>query len=409
VAVIRAGSRTPGLKQVRIQNTEVGILGSGTPPGIYARQCTMISFLFVDAERVWRGGQDQLLSLLHGLILRDHAVHLACQPGTLLEKRALAIGVKVYPFAIRFQFGLLAVLRMTRILAHCRPDVLAFNTPRPILAGNMASRFVPVPARIVFRRVNFPLRNNPITRFQYTCGINCIVAISESIRGQLVAGGIPPTLIRTIYEGIDLSVYPRRTVPNPQQAGNRVVVGTVAHLSPEKGLRFLVEAAALIPSVRSRLKFVIVGDGQCRAELESLVRDKGLSDCFSFTGFQDRTVQATRSFDIFVLPSLSEGLSSAILTAMACSLPVIATNVGGIPELVKNGVTGLLVPPADPRSLAEAIHQLLDDPDAAFRMGLRGRERAEEHFTLQRKILETERLCYSLLDAAKGVSTETHA
>jgi len=165
----------------------------------------------------------------------------------------------------------------------------------------------------------------------------------------------------------------------------------------------------MIPSVQSRLKFVIVGDGQCRSELQCLVRDRGLSECFNFAGFQDRTVQSTRSFDMFVLPSLSEGLSSAILTAMACSLPVIATNVGGIPELVKHGITGLLVPPADPLSLAQAIQQLLDDPEAAFRMGVQGRKRAEEHFTLQRKIQETEQLCYSLLRTAKKVSTETHA
>ena len=369
----------------------------------------MISFLFVDAERVWRGGQDQLLTLLHGLILRGHTVNLVCHPGTLLERRARAIGARVHPVAIRYQFGLLAVVNIARVLADCRPDVLAFNTPRPILAGNVASQFVPVQARIVFRRVNFPLRNNPITRFQYTWRIDCIVAISESIRGQLVAGGIPPSVIRTIYEGIDLSIYPRRTAPNPHQAGDRIVVGTVAHLSPEKGLRYLVEAAAMIASARSRLKFVIVGDGQCRNELESMVREKGLVECFSFTGFQDRTVQVTRTFDMFVLPSLSEGLSSAILTAMACSLPVIATNVGGIPELVKDGVTGLLVPPADPRSLAQAVQRLLDDPAAAFQMGLEGRKRAEEHFTLQRKIVETERLCYSLLRTAQKASTGTHA
>ena len=165
----------------------------------------------------------------------------------------------------------------------------------------------------------------------------------------------------------------------------------------------------MIPSARSRLKFVIVGDGQCRSDLESMVQEKGLTQCFSFTGFQDRTVQLTRTFDMFVLPSLSEGLSSAILTAMACSLPVIATNVGGIPELVKDGVTGLLVPPADSRSLAQAVQQLLDYPEGAFKMGLRGRKRAEEHFTLQRKIVETEQLCYSLLRAAQKASTGNHA
>jgi glycosyltransferase involved in cell wall biosynthesis len=369
----------------------------------------MISFLFVDAERVWRGGQDQLLTLLHGLILRGHQVNLVCYPGTLLEKRARAIGARVFPVAIRFQLGLLAMIRITRVLARCHPEVLAFNTPRPILVGSVASRFVPVRARIVFRRVNFPLRKSPITRFQYTWGIDCIVAISESIHGQLVAGGIPPPLIRTIYEGIDLSLYPRKTAPNPHREGGRIVVGTVAHLSPEKGLRFLVEAAALVPSARSRLQFVIVGDGQCRAELEDLVREKGLSECFTFAGFQDRTIQSTRTFDMFVLPSLSEGLSSAILTAMACSLPVIATNIGGIPELVSDGVNGLLVPPGDPVSLAGAIQQLIDDPEGAFRMGLQGRKRAEEHFTLQRKIVETEQLCYSLLGNAGKSSSESHA
>lgn len=369
----------------------------------------MISFLFVDAERVWRGGQDQLLALLQGLILRRHNVSLICYPGTLLEERARAIGATVYPVPVRFQFGLLALIRLVRIMARCRPDVLAFNTPRPILIGNLASRFAPIHARIIFRRVNFPLQGNPITRLKYTWGIDCVVAISESIHRQLVAGGIPPHLIRTIYEGIDLAVYPRKSAPNTRHAGDPLVVGTVAHLSHEKGLRYLIEAAAIIPSVQSRLRFVIVGDGPCRLELEALVQEKGLSDCFSFMGFKNQTVQSTKSFDMFVLPSLSEGLSSAILTAMACSLPVIATNVGGIPELVQDGVNGLLVPPADPRSLAQALQQLADEPEKAYQMGLQGRERVEKCFTLQHKILETERLCYSLLRPVDNLPRETDA
>jgi len=104
-----------------------------------------------------------------------------------------------------------------------------------------------------------------------------------------------------------------------------------------------------------------------------------------------------KTFDVFALPSLSEGLSSAILEAMAASLPIIATEVGGIPELVQDGDNGLLVLPADSAALARAIQHLANDPEAAHRMGLRGRERMEERFTLERKILETEQLCNDLL------------
>ncbi|NWG13900.1 MAG: glycosyltransferase [Acidobacteria bacterium] len=368
----------------------------------------MMRFLFVDTERVWRGGQDQLLTLLQGLSRRGHKVRLACYPGTLLETRARDHGIEVYPVAIRRETSLLALFRMVRVLAKCRPEILAFNTPRPIFIGNLASRFVPVRARIIFRRVNFPLKGGYFTRFKYTWGIDGVVAISESIRSQLLLGGLPSSLIRTIYEGMDLTSYPRRPLPNLHQPGDPVVVGTVAHLSAEKGLRFLVEAATLIPDARSRLRFVVVGEGECRQELESLVEEKELASCFHFAGFQNRPAYYMGSFDMFVLPSLSEGLSSAILTAMACSLPVIATNVGGIPELVVDGLNGLLVPPKDPVALAQAIRSLADDPDRCFRMGQRGRERVEERFTLERKILETEELCRSFL-SGRQAKPDDHA
>jgi glycosyltransferase involved in cell wall biosynthesis len=187
------------------------------------------------------------------------------------------------------------------------------------------------------------------------------------------------------------------------------VIGTVAHLSPEKGLYYLVEAAALIPDVHSRMRFVLVGDGECREALESQVRDRGLEACFQFAGFQNRPASYLNTFNIFVLPSLSEGLSSAILTAMAASLPVVATNVGGIPELICQGENGILVPPGDPISLAEAIQSLAEAPDQCFQMGQLGRARVEERFTIERKIVETEALCSSFLGNPTPLSRTAHA
>jgi len=368
----------------------------------------MISFLFLDTERVWRGGQDQLLSLLRGLLQRGHEVHLICHPQSLLEERARGVGVRVHPVSIRSEVGLIAFFRVLAVLFRTHPEVLAFNTPRPILLGNLASRFTSVPVRIIFRRVNFPLRRSPLTRLKYTWGIDCIVAISKSIRYQLRIGGVPASRIRTIYEGMDLTLYPKPETPKLRRPGEPIVVGTVAHLSHEKGLTHLVKAAATIPNVHSRLRFLIVGDGECREELEDEVRKRGLQPCFQFLGFQDRITGHLQTFDIFVLPSLSEGLSSAILTAMATSLPVVATDVGGIPELIRNGENGLLIPPADAGALARAIEFLATNPEERLRMGQAGRKLMEERFTLQRKILETEELCASFL-REKRRSQAAHA
>jgi glycosyltransferase involved in cell wall biosynthesis len=360
----------------------------------------MISFLFVDSERVWRGGQDQLFTLLRGLTLRGHHVSLICHPGTLLETRAREIGVRVFPIAFRRCAWLISLVKCWLVLRQVKPDVLAFNTPRPILLCGLASKFAPVRIRLIFRRVNFPLRRNPITRLKYTWGIDCIVAISESIGSQLKSGGIPASRIHTIYEGIDLAPYPRTRPARSRTAGDPKVVGTVAHLSPEKGLSNLIEAASLIPDTRTGIRFVIVGEGECRNALEEQARRAGLRDRIQFVGFQDTPAKFLSEFDVFVLPSLSEGLSSAILTAMATGLPVVATDVGGIPELIHHGQNGLLVPPGNAAALAEAIAYLLDHSEKAIGMGRKGRELLEERFTLDRKITETEQLCLSLLKDA---------
>jgi glycosyltransferase involved in cell wall biosynthesis len=357
----------------------------------------MLSLLFIDTERVWRGGQAQLLTLIKGLHQRGHQIQLICQPQTLLKSRADELGIPTYPMSIRNDLGVISLFQLIIALRKLRPEILVFNTPRPVFIGTAASRFSSVQARIVFRRVNFALRKNLLTRFKYTWGIDCIVAISESIRLQLEVSGIPSSKIKTIYEGMDLSLYPENINREAPEAGKPMTVGTVAHLSPEKGIHYLIEAASLIPNVHRKLRFIVVGEGSCLPEIKALTKKKGLENVFHFAGFHSDTSRFMKTFDIFALPSLSEGLSSAILEAMATSLPIVATEVGGIPELVTNGDNGFLVSPADPESLSLAIQRLTDNPEEARRMGMRGRRRMEEQFTLERKIAETEQLCRILM------------
>jgi L-malate glycosyltransferase len=354
----------------------------------------MISFLFIDTEHVWRGGQEQLFTLIRGLRGRGHEVHLVHQPDSALSQRSREMGVFFHPLAIRSEIGLISLLRLYSIIKRVRPDILAFNTPKPILMGVLASRFAPAKIRIIFRRVDFPLRRSFFSRLKYTWGIDGIITISDSIKNRLRSAGVPGSKITTIYEGIDLPLYPKRA--RVLQPGKQLVVGTVSHLSHEKGMTYLIEAASLIPEVNEKFRFVIVGEGACLQELMDLARRKRLEN-FRFTGFRSDIPQLMESFDIFILPSLSEGLSSAILEAMASSLPVIASNVGGIPELVKDGENGLLVAPADSVALAGAIQRLAQNPEDSLRMGREGRKQVEDRFAMEHKILKTEELCMSLL------------
>lgn len=367
-----------------------------------------LSLLFIDTERIWRGGQEQLLTLLAGLHQRGHILHLACPPDAPLQGRAREVGVLVHPLTVRSELGLLSLVRLISMLRRIRPDILGFNTPKAVLIGSLASRITSIGAGIVFRRVSFPLRRNLITRLKYRWRIAGAVAISDSIRRELEAGGVLASRVHTIYEGVDLSSRPRRAIARTGRGGQPVVVGVVAHLSREKNIDQLIRAAAMIPRVDEIMRFVIIGDGACRQELEQLARELRVDGVFEFAGFRadpwrtgrtgktGGTEETAGGFDILVLPSLSEGLPSAVLEAMANSLPVVATNVGGLPELVEHGVTGLLVPPSDPPALARALERLAADPQERRAMGERGRDRVEERFTMERKILETEKLCRRL-------------
>jgi L-malate glycosyltransferase len=357
----------------------------------------MISFLFIDTECFWRGGQEQLFTLVAGLHQRGHHVHMACPPQSPLASRCRETGIAVHSLRIRNEAGLFSLFQLIFLLRKIRPEIAAYNTPRSILIGNLASLFSSVRARIIFRRVNFPLRKNFITRIKYKWKVDCIIANSEAIQRQLQAEGISPEKIRTIYEGVDLSLFPKHTVRETPSPGKPIVVGTVAHMSSEKGLNYLVEAASLIPEVKKKLRFVLVGDGVCLPDLKESVQKLGLQEIFHFPGFQTNTRDFFRSFNLFVLPSLSEGFPSAILEAMATSLPVVASRTGGIPELVQDGHNGLLVPPGDASALAHAIHFLTENPGEAGLMGDRGRTRIESQFTMESKILKTEQLCISLL------------
>ena len=198
----------------------------------------------------------------------------------------------------------------------------------------------------------------------------------------------------TVYNGIDLSHF------NPEIDGFKVraqlkvgrdttLIGTIGHFAPLKGFEDLIEAMGEVVQQEPNITLALVGEAiypnshRYKQKLISLVDSIGLKDKVIFTGFRENIPELLASFDLFVLPSRSEGFGRVNLEAMAMGKPVISTIVGGIPEVVLDGVTGILVPPGDPKDLARAIMRLLHDTQLRESFGKEGRRRVEEHFTLQ--------------------------
>ena len=217
----------------------------------------------------------------------------------------------------------------------------------------------------------------------------CAIATAVIATSRAVARRFPwaPTKVRLVPNGIDVKRFAPRPPSDPLRASLGIppsapVLLSIGRHVPEKGYRHLVDAAALVERSRPGVHWVLVGDGELRSELEARARRLGLEPRVHFTGWRDDVADVLALCDVFVLPSESEGFGRVLVEAMAMGRAIVATAVGGVPDVVLAGETGLLVEAADPVALADAVRALLDDPARAARLGAAGRARAESTFSL---------------------------
>jgi glycosyltransferase involved in cell wall biosynthesis len=204
--------------------------------------------------------------------------------------------------------------------------------------------------------------------------------------------------VTIIPNGVDLARFsPREAGSNPE---NGLVVGAMSNLRPEKGLADLIRALGIVRDLGLKGRVVIYGEGPSRGELETLISGLNLDHWVSLPGTTKEPEAALRNLDVFVLPSVSESCSNALMEAMATGLPVIATAIGGNPTLVEADRTGLLVPPGDAAALARAIARLIEDRDLAARLGERARAQAHRLFSMELMVSRTEELYARSLGAA---------
>jgi glycosyltransferase involved in cell wall biosynthesis len=235
---------------------------------------------------------------------------------------------------------------------------------------------------VLSRRVQFPVRRSLGSRLLYALPIERIAAISQAVQDALVRSGVDPGLIRIVPSGIDLASlsgpFDRSSARRRLGAGDQDVVAlNVSAMAPGKGQNDLLHATALSIRRVPSLRVWIAGEGPLEEELRAEQRALGLEESVKFLGFRTDVFELLRAADFFCLPSLSEGLGTSILEAMAAGLPVVATRTGGVPEIVEEERTGILVPPSDPAALSDAMVRVASRADLRASMGALGRERAE--------------------------------
>ena len=212
---------------------------------------------------------------------------------------------------------------------------------------------------------------------------DAVLAVSEQVRQHCIeVDRIPPGRVTTVYNGLDLANW--ETPSKPKESPREVVATTVGNIRRVKGHDVFIKAAASVVRKFPNAEFSIAGEvleSEYFEELQTSIRDLGLSSRFTFAGGVTNLQEHLRAADVFVLPSRSEGFSNAIVEAMAASLPVIATDVGGNAEAVEHGVSGIIIPPEDPDALATAICRIFAEPDIGRQMGAAGKELVVEKFT----------------------------
>jgi L-malate glycosyltransferase len=354
--------------------------------------------LHIDTARTWRGGQQQVLLTVLGLRARGHRAVLVAHPEGELFRRA-SEGPDLFPLAPMNEIDLATAWKLSRLVRKWKPQIVHAHDPHAVTMAALGLSFgapEPRPKIVASRRVDFHLQSHTFSQWKYR-QVDGFIAASRAIKDILVQDRIPSRRIAVVHDGIDVEKIQNRPAIDLHAEywlphGVPVIVN-VGALVGHKGQRFLIDAMPLILREVPDAHLVIFGEGELRPALERQVKSHSLTKRVLLPGFREDVLSLMKSADLFVMSSVTEGLGSAVLDAMAMGLAVVGTTAGGIPEAVVPGETGDLVPPSDAKSLAAAIVKLLKDDELRRRYGKAAREHVALHFGVD-KLVDGTLDCY---------------
>jgi glycosyltransferase involved in cell wall biosynthesis len=346
----------------------------------------------ISTQRGWGGGEQQASLLVQGLARRGHQPLVLARFDGEFGRRMAAAGMTCVPIAGGGR-SLWAMWQIRRQLSLWRPDVVHFHDPHALSGAGLACLRLTIPVRVAARKVSFPIRAG----WRYSRFADRVVCVSQAVADCCLAGGIAADRLRVVYDGVD----PARAQSGDRERG-RASVGispseklllAVGSLTETKGHRYLLSALPAILRTHPNVRLALAGDGPLRASLERQADELGLGHLVKFLGYRQDVPDLVQAADLFVLPSLAEGMCSTLVDVMLCGRPIVASDVGGVPEVLGAAdggePVGRLVAARNVAGLAAAICESLDGRERLSGQLARARERALRHFTADRMVDET--------------------
>lgn len=356
------------------------------------------------------GLENGVVNVVNGLDPRRFRSSLCClQSAGKFANRVCAPDASIQEMGLRGGNNYRLPWRLAQLFRRTQPDIVHTRNPEAFFYGFLGAKLARVPALIHSEHGRtFPDKWHRLwVQRLFTRYTDTVFAVTQQLKRELVREvGLPATRIEVVYNGVDLS----RCVPTDRESVRRhlgasvgdIVIGSVGRMVPVKNYPLLLRAVQGLAE-NTNIIVMLVGDGPELAALMAMARALGLGERVRFLGYRDDVFELLAAMDVFVLPSISEGMSNTLLEAMAAGVPVVASDVGGNPEIVRDEVDGLLFPTADEAALRERLQRVCTAPSLRACLGKAGRERVLDGFSIEAMIARYERL-YQRVYAASAVS-----
>lgn len=333
-----------------------------------------MKILHLSSEQTWRGGEQQIAYLLEETEKRGIQPIVACKQGSAFEIYVRSKGWQYFALPFKNSMDLRTAWNIKRICKEHKIDIIHLHSSKAhsiavwsVVLGNSSKL-------VLSRRVDFPLKDNLFSRWKYNhTSIQKIICVSDKIKHIVEEGVQDKDKCITIHSGIALGKFALQGKLNYFHSHYKIppaspIIGNTSALADHKDYFTFINTAEILINQNNDLRFLIIGDGPLRSEIVSYVASKRLENHIVFTGFITNLAQTLHEIDIFLMTSKTEGLGTSILDAFASKVPVVATNAGGIPELVKHEETGLIAPVKDHEKLAENVNRILNEPELKERL-----------------------------------------
>ncbi|MCD4783274.1 MAG: glycosyltransferase family 4 protein [Candidatus Eremiobacteraeota bacterium] len=320
----------------------------------------------------WGGGEVLTLDLASSLLKNGVDITLGCNRGSILSKKAEEAGIPIIVFPMRNEIDIFAVIYMVNLIHRDNFDVIHCHTMRDHVLGALAGKYSGKSLVVRTQHIHFPENPSFMAKLAYTKWTDKIICNSEYTKKSLEKSGIDSCLLEVVYNGIDFEKFKCHAQHSQKESiysefgltRGDIIIGSVGSLFKTKGHEYLLKAFPGVLEKYPDSKLIVVGDGPERANLELISANLGIKEHVVFAGFREDVPEIIGIFDVMVVPSVwEEPFGLVNIEAMYSGVPLVATDVGGIPEIVKNDYSGVLVKPKSEEAIKQAVFQIIGNKE----------------------------------------------